>query len=98
MVNWIVVAALALFVFLFFKFKEARHKITLVFLLLLLIFSAYSITRISSNHDIDLTSFEGFLAAGKVYFGWLVGAFGNVKTLTGYAVQQDWGLNSTQGS
>jgi len=67
-----------------------------IFLIAILVFFAFSLTRLHQNHNIDLSSGEGIASAGKIYLSWLVNVFKNVGKVTGYAVQQDWStLNIT---
>jgi hypothetical protein len=66
-----------------------------IFLILILIFITISLTKIHRTYNIDLTTFDGISAAGKIYLGWLVNVFSNIAKVTGYATQQNWVSNST---
>ena len=92
--NWwlIVIAVVVLLVM--FKFKEFRHRFGLIAMGLLVLFLIGSFGQLYASHQLDLTSFDGIVHAGKVYFSWLGSAGSNVLKLGGYAVKQDWGVNS----
>ena len=49
----------------------------------------------SVNNNLSFNNFNDFLIAGKTYFLWVKSIIGNFGEVTGYAVQQDWVLNST---
>ena len=66
------------------------------FLIAILLFSAFSLTKVYQKYDLDLSSLEGAKHAGKIYLGWLGNAIRNMGRITGYAVQQDWiNVNNT---
>ena len=95
--NWfiIILTILAIiFLFIILKFKEVRHKLGFIFILLLLIFFGFSVLQIYQS-GVDLKTFDGFVAATKLYFNWLANLFGNVADVSGYAIHQDWGVNKT---
>lgn len=93
----IVVLLIAIFktqdlVFIFSLIKKYGFIIVIVGLVLFISFSLY---RISMNHNVNFTSFDGLVKGGKLYFAWLKSIFANVGKITGYAIEQDWVLNST---
>ena len=45
---------------------------------------------IKNNDDINLKTASGIAIAGKVYLVWLGGVLKNVKSITAYALKQDW--------
>ncbi|MEM4259407.1 MAG: hypothetical protein QXS38_01425 [Candidatus Pacearchaeota archaeon] len=79
----------------FIKFGEIKHKYLLRIFLLLVIFFLGTLGYVFIKHNIDLTTYEGFLQLGRTYLSWLSSIFHNVKGITGYAIQQQWGLNSS---
>ncbi len=95
--NWFIVILTILavvFIFVILKFKEFRHKIGFLFILLLLLFFGFSVLQIYKT-DADLGSFDGVVSAVKIYFVWLGSIFDNIVGISGYAINQDWGLNKT---
>ena len=74
-----------------FKFKEFRHKFGLIVVIVLVLFLVASFGQLYVSNDLNLTSFDGIVKAGKVYFGWLGNAADNLFKVSTYAVKQDWG-------
>lgn len=103
MISWwlISVVAIALFIVIF-KSQDAvnmfvviKKNIFLILIIGLILFFSFSLYRISTTYDLDFTSFDGLLGAGKLYFLWFKSLFVNFGKITGYAVRQDWILNET---
>ncbi|HIK00633.1 TPA: hypothetical protein H1016_03775 [archaeon] len=67
-----------------------RDKFFYIFLILILIFLAISLTQIHSTYNIDFTSKEGIGKAMRIYWSWLGNVFSNSGRVIGYAVKQDW--------
>jgi hypothetical protein len=95
--NWILIGLLVVAVFLFLKYRELKHKFSFVAILILLLLLGSSFWNVHQSNSLNLGSFDGFVKAGKIYFTWLGGVFGNAKTLTAYAVKQDWGIGNSGG-
>lgn len=83
---------------LIFKFKEIRHKAGLLFFAGILIFLFLSFMQVYTSSDVDLTSFDGLTKVSKLYFSWLGNLFNNGAKVVGYAINQNWGVNSTNVS
>ncbi|HLC77642.1 MAG TPA: hypothetical protein VJH92_00780 [Candidatus Nanoarchaeia archaeon] len=85
------IAVVAIFViWLLVEFKRARHKFFAIFMIALILFSYFSFTYVAKKNDVDLSSVPGIIGGGKVYLSWLGSLFGNVKAISGYAVNMDW--------
>ena len=96
MVSWILIAvALVLLIIIGIKLKEVGAKTKLTLLVVILIVLAGTVGYVYLVTKPDITSYGGFISLGKSYFAWVASLFGNMGGITGYAVQQDWGLNST---
>jgi len=95
MANWILIAILLVLIFIIVRFKELKHRIFIIFIIVLILFGILSIGAIYTKNEVDLTSFEGLVAATKLYTSWLKTVYINVAQLTGQAVKQDWGINIT---
>ncbi len=93
--SWILIGALFVIALVLLRFKEIRHRTTLFIAIVLLLFLIISVTTVTSANKADLTTFDGILFAGKAYFVWLGNVFHNLITLLGYAIKQDWGINTT---
>jgi len=93
---WIFVALFLVVLMMVFKAKEVRHKMGFLVVACICLFLAFSFFQVYKTHKVDLKSFEGVVTAGKLYFSWLGHVFTNVKDTVGYAIKQDWSVNSTQ--
>lgn len=89
-VTLFVVAVLVLFIWVFIELKRFKHKIFAMVLIALILFSYLSFSVVLRNEDINYKSIEGLTKATKIYFSWLGTVFGNLKSVTSYAVKQDW--------
>lgn len=93
---WLLIIVLVIIVIIVIKFKEYRHKIGFLVIALIIAFFGFTAFNVYTHNNLDLSNVGGIFHAGKVYFSWLGQSFSNVKTLSGYAVQQDWGaVNSS---
>ena len=93
--NWIYILIIVGFVVLSARFREIKHKLIFTILALFVVFTVIFFGGVYFSGDLSLTSFDGIVSAGKLYFAWLLNLFGNVKGITGYVMGQDWGANST---
>ena len=102
-VTWLMVSVLALIIFfLVFKTQDVmvilayiKKYIFIILLVALIAFFSFSLYKISVNYNLDFKSFKGITYAGRVYLIWMKSLFVNFGRITGYTVQQDWVLNST---
>ena len=90
----ILVLAVMLLVVLF-KLREIKHHIGLVVIISVLLFFAITFTKVYNDNKADLPTFEGLTEVIKIYSVWLATASGNFFKIAGYAVQQDWSVNTT---
>ncbi|MFH1500944.1 MAG: hypothetical protein ABIE22_03290 [archaeon] len=95
---WLIAIALILVIFMFLKTKDMRHKIFAIVMVFLLLFLYISVTKVYSSNSVDLTTFEGVVDGGKIYFSWLGHTLTNVKEVTGKVISLDWGGNSSKNS
>ena len=93
---WLLIVLLIVLLMVLFKAKEVRHKISLIAIVGIFLFLIFSFIQIYQSHKADLTTFDGIVKAGKIYVSWLGQLFGNIGKTVGFAVKQDWGINSTQ--
>ena len=99
MIGWIIAILIGLIVcFLLFGVKAThfKHRLIILFLLVVALFVVSSYYYVSVKNHLDLNSVGGFFKSVGVYFGWLSNGFNNVRTITGYAVHLDW--SSTNSS
>jgi ABC-type multidrug transport system permease subunit len=93
--QWVIIVLIVSAIFVFVKFKYIKHKLTWIIILFLLLLFYVGFLASTSGQNIDFSSFEGSQTAIKLYLGWLGNSFDNMKTITGNAVNLDWGANTT---
>ena len=91
----IIISILIIGIWVLVELRRMKHKLWAIFLICLVLFSYISFSLVLKGQDIDYKSVGGLIQAGKIYFSWLGGVFGNVKTITGSAVDMDWGVNES---
>lgn len=89
-VTFIILAIVIVAIWLIIEAKRLRHKIVAIVLILLIIFTYVSFSVIIKNNHVDLKTKEGWASAGKLYFFWLGWIFKNLKSITTFAIKQDW--------
>ncbi len=89
-VTFFIVAIVVVAIWLIIEMKRLKHKVFAILLIGLILFTYISFTVSLKGKDIDFKSVSGVIEAGKLYFSWLGGVFGNLKSLTAYAFKQDW--------
>lgn len=90
MISWLIVAILCFLAFFIMKLVHIRHKVSLVAIIVFLLFLYLSAIIVNRDNEFDLSTTEGFTGAIRVYFGWLVNGFQNLRVITGNAVKMDW--------
>ncbi|MEK6844495.1 MAG: hypothetical protein AABX83_03660 [Nanoarchaeota archaeon] len=101
-IGWIVIAVLIILLFVtIFKTQDALFIFALLkkygFLFVAIfgvLFICFSFYHIYKTYDVDFTNFDGIVRGGKLYLLWFKSLFVNFGNITGYAVKQDWILNS----
>ncbi len=96
MVNYILIAILIIFVLLLLRAKHVKEKIFLVLIILLIIFFVVTASTLIKNKEINLTTFDGIVVAGKIYFKWLIHIGKNLGDITGEAIKMDWKGNVSE--
>lgn len=76
-------------------FSIIKENFFLFIAILLILFVSFSLYNIHTKYNFDLTTYDGLISTGRVYLLWLKSIFGNAGKITGYAIQQDWIINST---
>ena len=95
-VHWIVIVIFLVVGIAAIKMNHIRHRIFILFLILVALFLYITTMLVSDENNLDFTSSEGVFNAVKVYTGWLAHSYQNVKGLAGRAVDMDW--TSTNGT
>jgi len=73
------------------EYKDMRNKVLFLGIAALLLFFACTFAYVCFAGNASLSSFEGFVGAGKLYLNWLSGFFNNLGDITTYAIKQNWG-------
>lgn len=76
-------------------FSLLKRNIFVILIVVIILFVSFSLYKVSVNNNLGFKNFNDFLMAGKIYFLWVKSVIGNFGKVTGYVVQQDWVLNST---
>lgn len=94
---WILVilGLVGLYVFLKVNPGFRYGKLWSYFLAFVVLFFVFSIGYILTRPEVDVSTLEGIRGAVGLYFSWLATLLNNFGTLTGNAVNIDWGTNST---
>ena len=93
MINWFIIIFIVFAIIVLFKVKHMKHsnrKFSIMIIIILLTFIVISMYFVAKANNIDMTTVNGFSKGMKVYAGWLIQSFQNIKALTGYAVGLDW--------
>ena len=103
---WIVIGALLFIFVLSFLFRNqsavflleiVRDKIFFVMLFAILLFVGVSSFHIYSNYNVNLSTYDGIINAGQIYFLWMKSIFSNLVGITGNVVGRDWMLSNSTG-
>ena len=97
MVSWLAITLVVLVIvviYVFIEMRRARHKMFAYFLIGLILFFFVTGWYVFKDKEVNFDSFKGVMDAGKIYFSWIGGAFGNLKSITTNAIKMDWS-NST---
>ncbi len=94
-ITLIIISGLIIAIWIIIEIKRLRHKLFAIALIALILFTYISFTVTLSEKDIDFKTASGLMTASKLYFSWLGSLFGNLKSITTYAIQMDWDSNET---
>jgi len=77
--------------------SHLKHKFFIFFLILIALFLYSTMILVTKQNSLDFSSPKGVFNAIKVYTGWLVNGYHNMKDITGKAIKMDWAsTNKTQ--
>ncbi len=91
----LVIATLIIGIWVVIEMKRMKHKLLAVFLIALILFLYISFSFVFRNQDVEWKTVPGVMKGGKIYLSWLGSIFGNMKSITGYAIGMDWKGNET---
>lgn len=90
-ITWIVLIVAVALIWLFFKARHFKHRTYAILIILIFVFFFVTGVKVIGDNKLDVTTFNGVLTAGKLYFSWLFQLGGNVKNLVGNAINMNWG-------
>ena len=73
------------------KGAVARPRLCRSFLIVLILFFYVSAYYVFKDREVDLKSYSGIKEASGIYFTYLGGVFGNMKSITTNAIKMNWG-------
>ncbi len=94
MVSWIVIVIIIILILLIVKIGSFKHKFFMILLILLVLFLITTMILISKENKLDFSTTEKSISSMKIYTGWLVNGFKNLKVLVGRAIDMDWKLTN----
>ena len=80
------------------KLTEMRHHLFYKALVVVVVLFLGSIGYVWFRSDVSLSSYEGFLSLGKIYFNWFGSLIHNIRGISGQVTGYDWNVNSTAGA
>jgi formate/nitrite transporter FocA (FNT family) len=86
----IIIAVLIAAVWIIIEAKRLKHKIFAIILIALIILTYISFTTVIENKNMDLKTPSGIVSATKLYFSWIGNALTNIKSVTTFALKQNW--------
>lgn len=95
-VTLLVISILIASIWIVIEIKRLKHKLFAIFLIAMIILAYVSFTFALRGHDLDIKTISGVTKASKIYLSWLGSIFGNFRSITSYAIKQDWDVNSTE--
>lgn len=90
-----VISVLIIAIWIIIEIKRMKHKLMAIFLIGLILFLYLSFSFVFKSQDIEWKTIPGLMKGTNLYFSWLGSAFGNLKSITSYAIKQDWKGNET---
>jgi len=90
MLGWVIVIVLVIIAFFILKANHFKHRLWIIVLISIAIFLILSVTLVYSKYNLNFSSVNDSISSAKIYFGWLVNGFHNLRALTGNAVKMDW--------
>jgi len=87
----IITAVVIIAIWVLIEMKRMRHKFFAVFLIVLILLFYVSAYYVFKDREVDLKSYSGIKEASGIYFTYLGGVFGNMKSITTNAIKMNWG-------
>lgn len=98
MAIWFTFLIIILIVFLVLKVVMKKQAIATKLAFILFIFIMLTVGYVYTISGMEVEKVGDVFSFGGVYFSWISSVFGNVKSITSSAIDQNWGVNnSTSG-
>jgi len=82
-------------IWMFLELKRMKHTILAFFIIALVLFGFFSFNIVFKGSNLSIKNVSDIEKGAQLYFSWIGSIFGNVKSLTGQAVQMNWEGNVT---
>jgi len=96
--EWLIILLVLAAVYVFVKTTNKGQNIWSYLIVIAAIFFIVTLVYVSTLPGVSLTSLEGLVQLGKLYFSWLGKVGSNMVHLTGNAVKLDWGTEFATNS
>src|SRR3989338_5472875 len=93
--TWMLIALIIVIVIVVLKVVNKKQSAAVKVTIFLFIFLMATVGFVIVTKEVDLTTPDGILYAGKVYFNCLGNILKNIGQVTSYAFKQDWAINAT---
>ena len=91
--QWVIILLVLAAVLIFVKTTNKGQNFWSYTIVVAAIFFIVTLVYVTTLPGVSLTSLEGLIKLGKLYFVWLSKVGGNLLHLTGNAVKLDWGAD-----
>lgn len=92
---WMLIVLIAVIVIVVLKVVNKKQSAAVKLTVILFLFLMATVGYVIVTKDVDLTTADGIVYAGKVYFNWLGNIFKNIGRVSSYAINQNWAINAT---
>ena len=96
MLTWIVILLVLAAIMIFVKTSNKGQNVWSYVIVVAAIFFVITLVYVLTLPGINLTTLDGVLQLGKLYFAWLGKIIVNLGHVTGNAVNLDWSANFTK--
>jgi len=86
-VFFVVIIAIALWTII--TITKFKHKLLVVFLIVLILFGYFSVKTAFDGQNVDLTDFKGVVATSGIYFSWIGSTFSNTHEITSLSIDNN---------
>ncbi|MBI2632683.1 hypothetical protein HYW75_06780 [Candidatus Pacearchaeota archaeon] len=92
---WMLIVLIVIIVIVVLKVVNKKQSAAVKLTVILFLFLMATVGYVIVTKDVNLTSPDGIVYAGKVYVNWLGNIFKNIGKVSSFAINQNWAINST---